>query len=236
QNFFSLYKNLVHHYYFQHTRRDTFFFWTGCGAVRREAFSRVGGFDPALLSLEDIELGHRLRQAGGRVSLLPDLQCTHLKEWRFIDLIYTEIFCGALPWSRLMLSKTGMVNDLRVSFGERFRALLAGLWLGDVPAVVLGIVPGESLIVLSALVGFMNRNFWRYLSRRKGPGFALAALLYHQVYYLYSGAAFTGCWFEIRIYKKFFSQEKRSPAQDFQASGFPGLPSFRAKPRPEPNE
>ncbi|MDZ7784931.1 MAG: glycosyltransferase [Halioglobus sp.] len=85
KNFFSQYKNLVHHYYHQRAREEAQTFWSGCGAVRRDAFLSVGGFDVERYkypSIEDIELGHRLIDRGGRVRLRRDVQCTHLKVWR----------------------------------------------------------------------------------------------------------------------------------------------------------
>jgi hypothetical protein len=42
-------------------------------AIRREAFERVGGFDPAFLGAQDWELQHRVRQGGGMVWLDPAL-------------------------------------------------------------------------------------------------------------------------------------------------------------------
>jgi glycosyltransferase involved in cell wall biosynthesis len=45
RNFFSQYKNLVHHYYHQHAKEEAHTFWSGCGAVRRTAFLDSGGFD-----------------------------------------------------------------------------------------------------------------------------------------------------------------------------------------------
>ncbi len=42
-------------------------FWTGCGAIRRQAFLDFGGFDPRLYArpaIEDIEFGYRLTRRG----------------------------------------------------------------------------------------------------------------------------------------------------------------------------
>jgi hypothetical protein len=36
-------------------------FWAGCGAIRKRTFEELGGFDRAWESIEDIELGVRLR-------------------------------------------------------------------------------------------------------------------------------------------------------------------------------
>ena len=38
RNFFSRYKNLVHHYYHQRANDEAQTFWSGCGAVRRDVF------------------------------------------------------------------------------------------------------------------------------------------------------------------------------------------------------
>ena len=39
------YRNLLHHFVHQRSRREATTFWTGLGAVRRDAFAALGGFD-----------------------------------------------------------------------------------------------------------------------------------------------------------------------------------------------
>src|SRR5205807_8681242 len=59
-------------------------FWAGLGAVRRDAFEAVGGFDAErylVPSVEDIDLGARLATTGHRIELDPAVQGTHLKAW-----------------------------------------------------------------------------------------------------------------------------------------------------------
>jgi hypothetical protein len=202
QNFLSQYKNLVHHHYHHRGRSEAATFWAGCGAVRRLAFLEVGGFDVARYtrpSIEDIELGYRMRAAGGRILLWPALQGTHLKEWRLLNLLHTEIFCRAVPWSRLMLTQTGMVNDLNVGSAERLRAAAAGLFFAGSVAPVHPAVPGWIAIALLGGVAAANGELLRLFYRRKGALFALGGLLFHQVYYLYSSAAFVWCWVEHRL-------------------------------------
>lgn len=49
-----------------------------CVAVRRDAFEQVGGFDPAyFMFVEDVDLCHRLGQAGWRVTFAPVAEVTH---------------------------------------------------------------------------------------------------------------------------------------------------------------
>ncbi len=70
-------------------------FWTGCGAIRRQDFLDLGGFDPHLYrrpAIEDIEFGYRLTRAGCQVILARDIQATHLKRWSLGSVIKTDIF------------------------------------------------------------------------------------------------------------------------------------------------
>lgn len=201
-NFLSQYKNLVHHFYHHRGRREASTFWAGCGGVRKDAFLAVGGFDVVRYtrpSIEDIELGYRLRAAGGRILLSPALQGTHLKEWRLLNLIHTEVFCRAIPWSRLMLSRTGMVDDLNVGAAERLRAVLAGVFMVGVAASPHPAVPAWLAPALLAAIALANASLVSLFYRRKGLLFALGGLLFHQVYYLYSSAAFASCWLEHRF-------------------------------------
>jgi GT2 family glycosyltransferase len=83
-NFMAQYKNLFHHYVHQKSSELASTFWTGCGVIRRAQFLALGGFDlqryrrPAI---EDIDLGYRLKRAGGRIRLVKHVQVKHLKAW-----------------------------------------------------------------------------------------------------------------------------------------------------------
>jgi glycosyltransferase involved in cell wall biosynthesis len=194
QNFFSRYKNLVHHYYHQRAREEAVTFWSGCGAVRREAFLAVQGFDVERYkhpSIEDIELGHRMIRAGGRIRMRRDVLCTHLKVWEFGNLVHTEIFRRAIPWSRLIVSAgEGIPDDLNVGRGEQVRAVIAGLFLLALVAFVLGQASLMVVLVMFAVVLVANWSITRMFAERGGVLFAVGALLYHQFYYLYSAASF----------------------------------------------
>ncbi len=197
QNFLSQYKNLIHHFVHHQGRSEASTFWSGCGAVRKSPFLDVGGFDThryARPSIEDIELGYRLRAARGRILLLPDVQGTHLKEWRLLDLVRTEVWRRAIPWTRLMLERAGLTDDLNVAMGERLRAALAVALLGGVAAAIWD--PGLWWLPV-ALLGAVIWGNWelvKFFHHRKGLGFTAGALLFHQFYYLYSAAAFAWAW------------------------------------------
>lgn len=193
QNFLSQYKNLVHRYYHARGNHDAATFWAGCGAVERKVFIEVGGFDAERYrfpSIEDIELGYRITASGRRIVLRPELQGKHLKVWRLKNLLHTEVFRRAIPWSMLMLERKHLTNDLNVSKGERLRAVLslalvlaavgwAAGWMGPWPVAV------AAAVCLAA-----NRELVQFFVAIRGTWFGLRAFAYHQFYYLYSSASF----------------------------------------------
>jgi len=205
QNFLSQYKNLVHHFYHHRGRKEANTFWSGCGAIRKKEFIELGGFNVDMFkrpSIEDIELGYRLRAAGGKIMLYPELQSTHLKEWRLLNLLHTEIFCRAIPWSRLMLQQTTMEDDLNVSNHERIRAGLAGLFFIALLLSFFGWLPWWSFVIVILGAVTSNRKLFSLFYSRKGIVFGLMGILYHQIYYLYSSSAFVYCIFESKLMKK----------------------------------
>lgn len=193
QNFFSQYKNLVHHFYHHRANEEAQTFWSGCGAVRKNAFLAVDGFDVERYkypSIEDIELGYRLVARGGRIRLQRDLLCTHLKVWLLGNLLHTEIFRRAIPWSRLIVGGAGLPNDLNTGAGEQVKAVLAGLLLLSILAAATGLCSALWPLFFLLVTAVANREITALFYRRRGPLFALGGLLFHQVYYLYSAASF----------------------------------------------
>jgi GT2 family glycosyltransferase len=188
----SRYKNLLHHYVHQHSRREASTFWGACGAVRREVFVTLGGFDEgyARPKIEDIELGVRLRRAGYRVWLCPDVQVTHLKRWTFGNLLRADILDRAIPWSRLILQDAHLPTELNLDIRSRLSAIAA--WL--TPAfLVLAVwspwaVIGALLSV--AVVGILNADLYRFFQHQGGVWFATAAAGLHMLYLLYSSLIF----------------------------------------------
>ena len=193
QSFSSQYMNLRHHHVHQSETNQAQTFWTGLGAVRRQAFRSVGGFDSdryPVPSIEDIDLGRRLREAGGQILRWPSMQGTHLKAWSVGEVIRTDVMRRALPWARLMQRYPGAFTDLNVGPGERFKALVAGLLALSLVLAVFRPAFLFSAVLLFGLALFVNADLFRLFRERNGVGFAVRALLYHQAYYLYSASVF----------------------------------------------
>ena len=199
---FSRYKNLMHRFYHQNAGREAATFWAGCGAVRADIFRKIGGFDIETYrvpSIEDIELGYRIRSAGGRIIVDPTLLGKHLKVWSPKNAIFTDIFRRALPWSRLMISREGVADDLNTSRAERVKAGVAGLFLLSVLALPFypGVWPVTAGLAILAVLA--NLRLAKFFYANGGLLFAAGSLLYHQLYYVYSAAAFSWCLFEYHI-------------------------------------
>ena len=164
--------------------------------IRREAFDEVGGFDVrfARPSVEDIELGSRLRRAGYRIRLDKDLRVTHLKRWRALEMLRTDLWRRAVPWTELMLAEGELLDDLNVRRRDRVSVALACAIL---PAAIVGcwwppLWGAAAAAELALLV--LNRDLYRFFRGRRGTAFALAALPWHWLYLLTCGAGFAIGW------------------------------------------
>lgn len=182
----SQFRNLLHHFVHQHARETASTFWAGCGAVRREAFERVGGFDESWMqpSIEDIELGSRLVAAGQAIRLVKDLQVKHLKQWRLADMLVTDVWRRAVPWSELLLREGRLIDDLNVKRRDRLSVVMAvaalfalvaawrsPLWLGACAAALV-------------LVVILNGALFRFFQRRRGVAFAIGSVSLYWMYLL----------------------------------------------------
>ncbi len=188
----SQYKNLQHHWVHQHACRDAQTFWAGCGAIRREAFLAIGGYDIAFErpAIEDIELGLRLTDAGLRVELDREILCTHLKRWTLASLLQADIGGRAIPWCRQIARRGQAPHDLNLSNAARWSgalswlallALCAAPWYGPLWFVWLA--------TLGAVIG-LNRAFYRFLWQRGGGRLLALGMALHYAYYVYSTAIF----------------------------------------------
>jgi glycosyltransferase involved in cell wall biosynthesis len=189
----SRYRNLLHHFVHQSGNEHASTFWAGCGAIRKSVFEKIGGFDETRFSrpsIEDIELGYRLKELGFPILLDKELQGKHLKAWTFYSMIRTDVVCRAIPWSRLILKTRKLPDDLNLKVGQRVSFVLAAFacvslvlaavhleWLGASAAATLGVVA-------------LNRNLYTFFFRRWGILFAVGCVALHLLYYLYSGLSY----------------------------------------------
>jgi glycosyltransferase involved in cell wall biosynthesis len=191
-NFLSQYKNLFHHYIHQTGDGITSTFWTGCGAIRKDLFVALGGFDyrryrrPAI---EDIELGTVACSAGHRIILDKRIVVKHLKLWTLRSLLKTDIFDRGIPWTRLMLRTNSGAKVLNVKPSQRISVALAYL---TVLSALLGLWWASTwfgTVLFFVIVTLLNFSFYHYLFARRGLLFVIRVIPLHWLYFWYCGIA-----------------------------------------------
>ena len=183
----SSFRNLLHHHVHSSSAGPATTFWAGIGAVRRDAFLAVGGFDEERYpkpSIEDIDLGSRLHAAGYRIVLDPTIQGTHLKRWTLTSMVQTDLLQRGVPWIELLLSGRADHTALNLGWRHRVSAVASVVLAASVVTRRPG-AAGASLVTLGAA----NRSFYGLLARRCGPLSAAAAVILHAVHHLTAVAA-----------------------------------------------
>lgn len=196
-SFISQYKNLFHHYVHQNSNVNTNTFWGACGAVRRDVFLKVGGFDERYVkpAIEDIELGTRLIQSGYKIRLQKHIQVKHLKRWTFWGLFKADVFNRGIPWTQLILHHKVFPSDLNLRPSQQFCVALIYLTIFASFFVLLFFPESYLLSLLILLIGIipiplLNTPFYRFFVKKRGIGFAVNVFPMHLFYLFYCGLSF----------------------------------------------
>jgi hypothetical protein len=209
----SRFRNLLHHHTHTCQPGPACTFWAGCGAVRRERFLALGGFDAKAYHhpcIEDIELGLRLHDDGGKILLDPTIQGTHHKRWTLSLMVRTDIQQRAIPWSRLLLSRRQIPPTLNLSISARISAGLSLVVPLALAATTLPMLnPWPALIAIGALmvILLLNRSFLGLLLRQGGIMLAAPGAALQLLYLIYSSLSFTAV-----VIMDFLNRPLRSPA------------------------
>src|SRR5439155_16996681 len=121
----SDFRNLLHHHVHQTAAGPVASFWAGLGAVRRDDFVAIGGFDERNFpgpSIEDIDLGMRLADQGARIMLDPHLLGKHLKRWSFAEMVRTDFAARGVAWVALLLRRGSGSTALNLGWRHRMTA------------------------------------------------------------------------------------------------------------------
>lgn len=200
--FVSQYRNLLHCYMHQKGHATASTFWAGCGAIRAAVFKEFEGFAAVYdhASVEDIELGYRLRANGREILLDRNLQVKHLKRWRLGKMLKTDIVRRGIPWMKLILRDRQMPNDLNLRLDQRLSVALVyfALLLTVISAATLLLRVPEGLalwcrytsLLAAVAVLVLNMPFYIFLVRKRGVLATIATLPLHFAYFLCNGISF----------------------------------------------
>lgn len=178
----SAFRNLLHHHVHHDGAGPATTFWAGLGAVRLDAFRSVGGFDAErylVPSVEDIDLGTRLAEAGHRIELDPSIQGTHLKAWSLRSMVESDLWHRGVPWVELLLRHGSRSAALNLGWRHRLSAAASLL-------AVVALLRGRlrtAAVGVAALV-MLNRSFYALLARRRGRAEAAAGVGLHALHHV----------------------------------------------------
>jgi GT2 family glycosyltransferase len=183
----SRYRNLLHHHVHAGAGGEAETFWAGLGAVRRDAFEAAGGFDADRFtesSVEDIDLGMRLRRQGARIVLDPGIRGRHLKAWTPRTMVATDFRRRGVPWARLLLRVGGDSTALNLDWRRRASAAATVALLGS-------LLMRRPRLAAAALLAdlLLDRDLYALLARRGGPQLLLAGIGLHQLHQLSAAAS-----------------------------------------------
>jgi GT2 family glycosyltransferase len=150
----SSYRTAFDHFQQVRSAGEVDSFFGACGAVRRSAFLDAGMYDEwrfARPQIEDVELGHRLREAGHRIVLDPGISVTHGRRWTVGSLLRDEFVHRTVPGVRVLGPRwnvfraptlrgakwqySTMLASVVVAAFLVMQLVLGGVWwLGAVPA------------------------------------------------------------------------------------------------------
>lgn len=193
RNLASQYTNLLNHHRHQRAPLEGLTFWGACGVIRRDSFAALGGFreDYRRPSIEDTELGYRLRAGGGQIHVLAHLRVRHMKRWHWGALLRSDFRCRVLRSELILMNRH---VEPGVDVATRAEVALTGLsTLAALAALAAAAAPsapavGAALVLLVVAV-LLDRPLWRFLRDRRGAGFVLRVMPWHVFSHLYSGAA-----------------------------------------------
>ncbi len=182
----SAFRNLLHHHVHVQAAGEAETFWAGLGALRRDAFDAVSGFDERYgeASIEDVELGLRLTAAGFRIVLDPAIRGTHLKRWSVASMARTDFARRGVPWVELMLERRTLPSSLNLGWRHRLSAAAS---LGGAAALLRGRPRGA--LAAAAVLVTLNGRLYVLVARRRGPAAGLAAIGLHAIHHLCAAAA-----------------------------------------------
>ena len=108
------------------------------GCYKRDIFDKVGLYDERLVRNQDIELNKRIKKAGGKIYLIPEIKCTYFARETFSNLAKNNFNNGL--WNVLTAFYTNSLSSLSL---RHFIPMLFVLSL-----------------IITLLLGFVNKIFF----------------------------------------------------------------------------
>lgn len=185
RDFFSAFQSIFIHY--SETKKSEPDYIAGHAmAVRRDLFLKQQGFPEVFLPIiEDVEFSHRLRRAGIRLAMNPEILVTHIFNFTFMKSM-RNAFRKSHFWTIYSLQNSDLTEDSGTASVELKVNILC--WSVIVASGTLLLLSGNAGYVLPIGLAAMtnlytSRRLLAAMHKAKGTGFACRATLYYAMLY-----------------------------------------------------
>jgi glycosyltransferase involved in cell wall biosynthesis len=214
------YKNLWMYYSYTNSPEDFDWFISGIGAVKREVFFGLKGFDATFQVKTgggDLEFGRRLREKGQRIILDTRIRGKHLKQYTVLSLLRNDYNRGK-GWFQLAVEKKILpyvAKKLRIA--NVYPAFIISVSVSLLCLFWLLLSSLSKIFLLLALLFalvyvMMNYRLFRFFRREAGFGFLLKAIPLSFVDHLVAGfGVISGCmgWLSSFVTRSIFRPKSK---------------------------
>jgi len=133
------------------------FVWTGCVAIKRQLFQKVGKFNESLKFMEDDELAYRILDEGYRIYLVKKARFLHyfpVSLWKHL-----KRQAATARWMVRLVTTSGRLTSQHGNLTEYFKLFIHGLMLLALPLILWTPLPFLILFTLS-LVSHLRVAYW----------------------------------------------------------------------------
>jgi len=119
------------------------------GCFKRDVFDKIGLFNCKLTRNQDIEFNKRLKQAGGRIFLIPFIKCKYFARESFSKLAYNNYQNGL--WNMLTIYYTNNLKSISI------RHIVPMLFISSlvIPILLVFISPYFAYLTLASLTLYL---------------------------------------------------------------------------------
>jgi len=186
QSFFSTFQSIFIHYSETKNAQNPDYIATHAMLIQADIFKRSGGFNEDFMPiLEDVEYSHRLKNAGYRLHMHPEILVQHIFNFTLIKSLSNGIR-KTKYWSIYSIKNKDLLSDSGTASQEfKFNVLscfanLALLFLGLLLHNWIFILP---VLLLYCTNLYLNRHLIKAFHKTRGPSFAISAVLYYTFLY-----------------------------------------------------
>ncbi|MFC1850538.1 glycosyltransferase [candidate division CSSED10-310 bacterium] len=157
-------------------------FWTACGAIKKEVFKSMGGFREIYVgaSAEDMDLGYRLKARGYLIVLNKNLAVTHAHRHTMNSIVRNNLKKAA-AWGELYGRHNlgGQYKHGFTSYHNFLTLLLVAVLSLSLPGLFVTAWSGVPCLAAIFLILLINRQFYALMYHHKDFIFLVKSILFH---------------------------------------------------------